>query len=216
MRARSSLLIAERGSTGYQATGFKGFLRRNLRVICALVLAIELLATAAVARADKPPIDQVYVDGQTYYMIAPHMITDPSLNLFAQSQELYLLAYPTPPGTTAPITLASGYQPQCNPCMHPGLPLAFVHHDHVLTGAPGLGTNGTAGQFKGPWKVIVLMYNPSVLSDPHFVPVTSVTALDEAEAKGEFLPINTDPNATNPYEVVTGNVLICPLVSPHA
>lgn len=216
MFVRSFPLPAAMVSAGFPAAAVAGFVRRAAQAMFTLVLGLCLLAAAGAARADQPGIDRVYVNGQTYYMIGPHMITNPNPNMFTQSDELYLLSYPTPPGTTGPITLASGYQPQCNPCFHPGLPLPFVYHDHVMSGAPGLGTNGTASGFKGPWKIIVLMYNPKVLTDPSFKPVTSVTALDAAEANGEFLPINTAPNASNPYEVVTGAVLICPLVSPNA
>ena len=49
----------------------------------------------------------------------------------------------------------------------------FVYHDHVITGAPGHGNDGTAGEFKGPWKVIVLVYNPVVALNPMFTPVKS-------------------------------------------
>ena len=167
--------------------------------------------------ADKPEIDPSYVDGKTYYMIGPHLITGANPNLLAQAQELYLLAYPLNPNgltTLGQLTLPSGYQPQCDPCFHPGLPLVFVYHDHVLTGAPGLGKAGTAGNFKGPWKIIVLMYNPEAALAPDFKPITSASDIDAAEAAGKFLPIN--PSAANPFEIITGNVLICPLVSPHA
>jgi len=85
---------------------------------------------------------------------------------------------------------------------------------HVLTGGPGLGNNGTAGEFKGPWKIIVLVYNPTAFNDPAFIPIKSATDVDAAEINGTFLPIN--PTGANPYEVDTGNVLICPLVSPNA
>src|SRR5215469_6181321 len=75
------------------------------------------------ASAGAPAIDPSYVNGQTYYMIGPHMIvnakqTNP--NLYAQSEELYILAYPlNPSGTdTTSKTLPSGYKPQCDPCYH--------------------------------------------------------------------------------------------------
>ena len=216
MLARSFPLPGMGTPTGLRMAAIAGMVRRTAHAMCTLVLGLCLLVSAGMARADQPATDQVYVNGQTYYMIGPHMITNPNPSLLAQSQELYLLVYPAAPGVTGPITLASGYVPQCNPCFHPGLPLAFVHHDHVMSGAPGLGNNGTAGDFKGPWKIIVLMYDPKVLTDPNFTPITSETAIDTAEMNGEFLPINTDPNAPNPYEVVTGAVLICPLVSPNA
>jgi hypothetical protein len=83
-----------------------------------------------------------------------------------------------------------------------------------LTGAQGLGKNGTAGQFKAPWKIILLMYNPEVANSPTFTPVTSASDVDAAEANGVFLPINPGPG--NPYEIETGSVLICPFVSPNA
>jgi|GEM_PF-674064 hypothetical protein len=176
---------------------------------------------AAAAATGKPEIDPTYANGTTVYMIGPHMIVgarETMPNLYAHAQELYIVAYPQatlPVPGVQPITLPSGYQPQCNPCFHPGLPAMFVFHDHVITGAPGMGANGTAGAFKAPWKIIVLVYNPTYMASPSFKPVTSATALDAAEAAGNvFLPIN--PGGANPYEVDTGNLLICPTVSSHA
>jgi hypothetical protein len=183
-------------------------------------LLVSFLLPGGLANAGTPAIDPSYVDGKVYYMIGPHVIADAidtNPQLYAQSQELYLLAYPinnSANDDTLPQTLPSGYQPLCNPCYHPGLPGAFAYHDHVLTGAPGLGTNGTAGEFKGPWKIIVLLYNPKIALSKGFVPIKSVSDIDAAEASGVFLPINHGPG--NPYEVETGNVLICPLVSPNA
>lgn len=66
MRAHPSAFVARRESTG--------FLRRHLRGVCGLVLAIELLATVALACADRPsmdPVHAVHADGQTYYLISP-------------------------------------------------------------------------------------------------------------------------------------------------
>jgi len=59
-----------------------------------------------------------------------------------------------------------------------------------------------------------MMYSPAALADPDFKPVTSELDLDAAEEAGVVLPIN--PGGENPYEVITGSVLICPLVSPDA
>ncbi|MBK5188102.1 MAG: hypothetical protein JJD97_07635 [Gemmatimonadaceae bacterium] len=139
-------------------------------------------------------------------------------NAYAHAEELYLVSYQqasVPVPGAAPITLPSGYQPQCNPCFHPGLPAPFVYHDHVITGAPGMGIHGTAGQYKAPWKIIVLVYNPAYVASRTFKPITSAAALDAAEAAGNvFLPINS--GGANPYEFDTGNLLICPTVSSHA
>lgn len=168
-------------------------------------------------------IDPSYANDTTVYMIGPHTILNASPQLMATSAELYITAYPiNPTGATnlGPLTLPGGYQPLCDPCFHPGLPKPFGYHDHVLSGAPGFGTNGTAGSFKGPWKIIVMLYNPASFSCTTpgcFQPVKSDEELDTAEAHGEFLPINGDlAHGSNPYELVTGNVLICPLVSSHA
>lgn len=186
-----------------------------------LAVAFSRNSDVASAANGKPEIDPTYANGTTVYMIGPHLIVNARQtmpNAYAHAEELYLVTYPQatlPAPGAPPITLASGYQPQCNPCFHPGLPAPFVYHDHVITGAPGMGKNGTAGQYKAPWKIIVLVYNPAYISSPTFAPVTSAAALDAAEAAGNvFLPIN--PNGANVYEVETGNLLICPTVSNHA
>ena len=77
-----------------------------------------------------------------------------------------------------------------------------------------MGTDGTAGEYKAPWKIILLVYNPAYVGSPNFTPIKSETAIDAAEQAGNvFLPINN--GADNPYEVDTGNLLICPTVSNH-
>jgi hypothetical protein len=170
-------------------------------------------ANAAAAAAGKPEIDPTYANGTTVYMIGPHLIPNARAtmpNAYAHAEELYLVTYPQ---TSLP--LPSAYQPQCNPCFHPGLPAPFVFHDHVITGAPGMGTNGTAGAYKAPWKIIILMYDAAYVASSTFKPITSAAGLDSAEAAGGvFQTIN--PGAANPYEVDTGNLLICPTVSNHA
>ncbi|HKW02272.1 MAG TPA: hypothetical protein VJN96_20785 [Vicinamibacterales bacterium] len=169
----------------------------------------------------KPEIDPTWANGQTVYMIGPHVIENARANqpnLYAQAEELYLAVFPqNPPPTllSGPITLLSGYQPQCNPCFHPGLPLPFVFHDHIITGAPGMGKNGTAGEFKAPWKIIIVMYDPAYANSQGFHPLTSAAALDAAEQAGGIL-LQINPGAANPFEIETGNVLICPIVSNKA
>ena len=170
----------------------------------------------------KPEIDPTWANGKTVYMIGPRMIenareTQP--NLYQHAEELYLLVFPQqtlPTPSSPPIRIMpSGYQPQCNPCFHPGLPAPFVYHDHVIAGAPGMGNDGTAGAMKAPWKLILLMYNPEYVASPFFTPIKSEKDLDAAEQAGNvFLPINQ--GGENAYEIETGNVLICPIVSSHA
>ena len=185
-------------------------------ILGGLALTLTLLATAGVAVAAKPVIDESYANGETVYMIGPHLIPNPNPNLFAQSEELYIVAYPINPGgtDTDEKSLASGYSPLCNPCYHFGSPDIFAYHDHILSGSPGFGNHGTAGVFKGPWKIILLMYKPEVIADPSFTPAKSAAELDEREAAGMFLPIGSDP--ANPFEVVLPVILICPLVAPAA
>ena len=185
-------------------------------ITLAAVAAILLVLPQTSASAGKPEIDPSYANGQVVYMIGPQMDTAPNPHVYAQAEELYIAAYPVNAGgsDTDAKELPSGYRPQCDPCYHPGLPGVFAYHDHVLTGAPGDGTNGTAGVYKAPWKIIILLYNPAVASSPGFQPVKSEAELDAGEAAGMFLPINS--GGANPYEVDTGVLLICPLVSSHA
>lgn len=197
--------------------------RSLVRSLLGIIPAAAVLMFGGSANAAKPEIDESYANGQIVWMIGPRMIVDAAStqpHLYATSEELYLMVYPlngtpqNPLSNTAPQTLPSGYQPQCNPCYHPGLPAPFVYHDHLLVGAPGMGKNGTALANKGPWKIILLMYSPSVVNDPNFKPITNAADIPAAEALNEFLPINPGPG--NAFEVDTGNVLICPLVSPNA
>lgn len=173
-----------------------------------IVAAFTLTGSSAFGA--KPEIDPSYAEGQTVYMIGPHVIfgaaqTQP--NLYAKAEELYLVAYPQ-----SALPLPSGYVPQCHPCFH--APPEFIFHDHVLTGAPGLGKNGTAQQYKAPWKIILMMYTVEAVSAKDFVPVKSVEELDQAEADGKLQVLA--PGTPNPYEIETGNLLICPFVAPEA
>jgi hypothetical protein len=184
----------------------------------ALIPAISFSNAASVSSRCEP----TYANGQDYCMNAPHVITNPNPNLLAQAQILYLVAYmPLPPGcdtsnpsTCLPETLPSGYMPQCNPCFHGGALNNFPYHDHVVEGAPGSGTSGTAGVYKGPWDVIIVVYNPAYSFSTTFTPFKSVSAVQAGEAAGDFLPINL--GAANPYEINTGVVLICPLVQQNS
>jgi hypothetical protein len=195
---------------------------RSTLVQPALRSGVASFSQAPAAPPGKPEIDPTYADGKTVYMIAPHTIVgarESMPNAYEHAQELYLVVYPQltqPTPASGPITLPSGYQPQCNPCFHPGLPAPFVFHDHVITGAQGLGANGTAGEYMAPWKIVIVVYNPTYAAAHGFVPIKSAADIDKAEAAGNvFLHINDTPGG-NPYEVEPGNLLICPTVSSHA
>ncbi len=197
--------------------------RRVLTLVCALALAIvPMILGAPPARAASAGsvCELSWANGKLYCMIGAHVIMNP--NLLATSQILYLAAYfplpsgcnPSTPSTCAPETLPSGYTPNCNPCFHGGPLNNFPYHDHVLEGSPGLGTSGTATTYMGPWDIIIVLYKPGYSNSGSFVPFTSVPAVQAGEQAGDFLPINA--GASNPYEINTGVVLICPLVQSNS
>ena len=134
---------------------------RRLIPIVAASMAFTVFPLAAAA---APDTEGVYADGQTYTMIGATLVTNASPGLL-KAPPIYILGYPTAPGTTGPITLPSGYQPQCNPCTQE--PIAY--HDHLVTGAPGLGTSGTSGSdYKAPWRIVAMMYSPTYAYSPFF------------------------------------------------
>ena len=190
------------------------------RIAVSLLASLALLAvTSGIVTAANPtgagPAEASYANGVTVWMIAPSKAV-PTAGAGRVAQDLYLAVYPiNPNGRTdlGPLALPGGYQPNCDPCFHPGVPLVFSYHDHVLDGAPGFGTNGTAGAYNPWWHVFLVVYNPAWINAQNFQPVKSVAALDAGEAAGEFLPIN--PGA-NQFEIDTGIVFLCPLASGHA
>lgn len=183
-------------------------IRRSVTWLAGGALMSLLLLVAPSAATASPSGEPAYADGQTYVMHSTHVISGASGGRLS-APPIYILGFVPPEGTAAgaPITLPSGYQPQCNPCAQE--PVAY--HDHLLTGEPGSGTNGTAGDYRSPWRVVIMRYNPLYSDSPSFVPVTSDDDLAVAEAAGDFLPINQSGQG-DPYQIWTDNVLICPLV----
>ena len=141
-------------------------------------------ALSADANAVKPEIDPTWANGVVVNMIGPHVIVgarESQPELYAHAEELYLVVFPqatVPAPNAGPITLPFGYRPQCNPCFHPGLPAPFVYHDHVITGAPGHGNDGTAGEFKAPWKIIIVKDEGGICQWPE------LPSPDERECRG--------------------------------
>jgi len=181
-------------------------MRRSILILAAVFVSAAVPMTAAA----RPDGELSYADGQTYTMLGVNLITNASPGIL-DAPPLYVMGYVPPPGSTPgqPITLPSGYQPQCNPCLQE----PFAYHDHLLTGAPGHGTNGTSGSdYRAPWRIVVMVYNPDWSNRPDFQPITSDDQLATAEAAGEFLPINRAPGAPDRYEIWTTNVLVCPVV----
>ena len=186
---------------------------RKLQILI-LAVASAMAFTATPALAAKPVTEQMYANGSTVYMIAPPTLATGGRNV---PDELYLAVYPIDPTgvNLGPLTVGTNnYTPQCDPCFHPGVPLPFAYHDHVVSGAPGFGANGTAGSFNPFWHVFVVVYNPAVFMGQSFTPVKSAAELDAGEANGMFLPIN--PSGANHFEVDSGIVFLCNIVSSHA
>jgi hypothetical protein len=174
----------------------------------ALVAAVSLLLVSAPAVMAKQSSETVWANGQEWTMIAPHAITDANPELLAKAPPLYVLAFPS--NGHGGWILPPDYSPQCDPCL--GVPVP-PYHDHLLTGAPGFGNQGTSGRdYMAPWRLTLMMYNPAFILGGDFVPVTRDEDLATAITDGEFLPIG--PNGT--YSIPLPVILICPLVSPNA
>ena len=178
---------------------------RIIRLALGMGAATLVVALGAPPAGAAPSGEPAYANGQTFLMHSTHLVANPPAGLL-NSPPMYIMGYPVPPGSGT-VTLPSGYQPQCDPCVQENPP----YHDHVLTGAPGFGTNGTARSYEGPWRLVIMRYAPAYADSTSFIPVTSDEEIPSAEAEGDFLPIN--PGASDPYQIWIPVVLICPLVT---
>ena len=178
---------------------------RIMRVAGGVGFAILLATLLALPAGAAPSGEAAYANGQTFLMHSTHLVTSPGPGLLA-APPMYVMGYPIAPGSGT-VTLRSGYQPQCDPCSQETPP----YHDHVLTGAPGFGIDGTAGSYEAPWRLVIMRYTPAYANSLSFVPVTSDEQIPAAEGAGEFVRIN--PGAADPFQIWTPVVLICPLVT---
>ena len=184
--------------------------RRHIRPLICAALAVPvavLAAGSASALAAGADTETVYVDGHTAAInTSATVIFDPSAGLLDQASPIYIIGFPVAEGTTGPITLPTGYQPQ-----HNGFPPSPIpYHDHVLTSAPGLGTFGTAEQYTAPRRVVAMRYAWAHAYSRSFVPITSADQIPDAEAAGKLEPIN--PGASDPYQTWTTTVLVRPVL----
>src|SRR5215469_10560622 len=135
-----------------QSIGYR-VLMKKMSLGFAFVLVFNVLSTIApVARAAGPCAESVYANGQKFCIFLPKIIANPSPGLLATAEPLYIASYSLPDGcgtgnanNCGTETLPSGYQPLCDPCFHGGALNDFPYHDHVISGAPGFGIDGTAG-----------------------------------------------------------------------
>jgi hypothetical protein len=184
--------------------------RRHLSLLVCAALAAPvgwLAAAPSFAVAAGPATETVYIQGHTAEInTAAAVIFDASAGLLDQASPIYIIEFPVTTGTTGPITLPSGYQPQ-----HNGFPPSPIpYHDHVLASAPGLGTSGTAGAYTAPLRVVAMRYSWAYAYSPAFVPITTADQIPGAEAAGELEVIN--PGASNPYQLWTTTVLVRPVL----
>ncbi len=199
-----------------------GLIRNNApasrRRLAALPLAALLLAGMPLVVLAAPPggVEPTYFDGQVVYMKSPANGLGNSLahshGEATKAYDLYLAVYPvaTDGFDAVPKRIDGWYSPNCDPCFHFGTPDPYQiqFHDHIIDGAPGYGTAGTAGSFSAPWRVKILVYNMDYIAAhaATWQPVKSDEDIDAGVAAGEFLGPAVD----------TGVVILCPIVSRNA
>jgi hypothetical protein len=182
-------------------------LRSLTLVFVTLILTVPPAGFASAVAAGAAT-ETVYVDGHTAQInTSATVMFDPSAGLLERAAPIYIIEFPVAAGTTGPIMLPSGYQPQ-----HNGFPPSPIpYHDHVLTSAPpGLGTSGTAGDYAAPLRVVALRYSWTYAYSPAFVPITSADQIPGAEAAGRLEPIN--PGAPDPFQIWTTTALVRPVL----
>jgi hypothetical protein len=177
-----------------------------------LVAVLPAIALAAPSGTAEP----TYANGTVVYMSAPVRALGNSLNhgsaVLTKAHNLYLAIYPVAANgfDSTPKLIDGWYAPQCNPCFHFGVPDPNTgqFHDHIVDGAPGFGTNGTAGSYSPAWHTFVLIYNMDYIAAhaATWQPVKSDEDIDAAIAAGEFLGPPID----------TGVVFLCNLTSANA
>jgi hypothetical protein len=169
---------------------------KTTRRILVLVATAGLLVTDfAAAAAQAASTEQIYADAQTYTINTSAAVqVDANSGMLTEAAPFYIIGFPVAPGTTGPITLPSGYQPQNN-----GLPAPIPYHDHI------------AAAVDNPLRrVVELRYSWAYAYSPTFVPLTSIDQLPAAEASRKLDIVA--PGASDPYQHWTNTVLVRPVV----
>ena len=164
------------------------------RIVILAVVGLSAVAVAATSAA-ATSTEEIYADGHTYTINTSGAVQlDASQGMLGEAAPFYIIGFPVAPGTTGPITLPSGYQPQNN-----GLPAPIPYHDHI------------AIDVGNPLRrVVELQYTWTYAYSPSFVPLTSVDQLPAAEASGKLEIVA--PGAPDPYQHWTNTVLVRPVV----
>jgi hypothetical protein len=173
-------------------------MKHPVRSLLLAIGAMLLLLAAPGSAQAQPSGEHAYYNGRTVFIHTAGTLIDANPSQLAHAAPFYLLTYPVPPGTSGPITLPSGYQPQENGNMQ----VPYPWHDHLISALPGTDYNPSQ-------RVVVLRYTAATVASPDFQPVTSLSQLTAAEQAGEFAVISGGPN---PYELVTNDILVRPVV----
>src|SRR5579859_2047644 len=130
----------------------------------------------------------VYANGLTTHMNIRRINLSPSPAELAAAQPLYVVVFPVnfDSSTTRGAVTINGYQPQCNPCFHPGLPLPLVYHDHVLNGSPASLSGTSAAGWQATRRPTAVMYSPAYVFGGNFKALTTVAEVKAGEQAGLF------------------------------
>jgi hypothetical protein len=133
----------------------------------ALICAALAVSIAGLAGARRPPWRRrrhCLFQGHTAEInTSAAVIFDVSAGLLDQAAPIVILGFPVAAGTTGPITLPSGYQPQ-----HNGFPPSPIpYHDHVLA---TLGRLGTDGRYEAALRVVEMRYSSDYANAPPSFP----------------------------------------------
>lgn len=194
-------VVADRAVTAGANAGVMRLRPHLLPLLCA-AFAAPAIATG-LALAAGPATETVYVQGHTAEINTGAAVKfDTSAGLLAHASPIFIIGFPVAPGTTGPITLPSGYQPQ-----HNGFPPSPIpYHDHVITSTPGAGGE----PYAAPRRVVAMRYAAAYTSSPTFTPITSADQIPAAEAAGKLEPVA--PGAPDPYQDWTTTVLVRPVI----
>jgi hypothetical protein len=172
--------------------------RHRLHLISIACATLALLAAGpASAGAASRDTETVYLDGHPA-QINPGaaVVFDAASGLLGSASPIFIIGFPVAPGTTGPIILPSGYEPQ-----HNGFPPSPIpYHDHVLLSA-----------LPAPRQIVEMRYTSAYAYSPDFVPITSADQIPAAEAAGKLEAINRC--VPDPYQLWTTTVLIRPVIS---
>ena len=174
-------------------------MKLSTKPMCVFLASIALVPLAATTARADPSGEYGYYNGQTVFFVSAATKIGAQPRLLDVASKIYLVTFPTAPGTDVPITLPSGYQPQENGNMFAPYPW----HDHVLPAVPGPG-------YSPLMQVVVLRYTEAYAASLTFTPVTSLAEIEAGKLAGIFQVLS--PGAADPYELLLPDVLIRPVV----